>query len=198
MRLGMSTYRGRWEQVDGPSCGRGPVIVGCTGTDASLRALTASARTLDPTIDLVLVCAVTRRRRRAQPTTFLHDALKSEAYLLTPEATTDELLRHAAETARRERARHIRIHTDTGDPVTVLARAASDLEASAVILGTSGSGPGALARALHRRIGSGADLFVTDGTRFLSAAGGTTVTTGAGRSSSRPVWDPTGVGVAHG
>ncbi|GAB93732.1 universal stress protein [Gordonia rhizosphera] len=194
----MTTYRGRWEQVDGVSCGRGPVIVGYTGTDASLRAVTASARTLDPTIELVLVCAVTRRRRRAQPTTFLHDALKSEAYLLTPEATTDELLRHAAETAQRECARQIRIRTETGDPVTVLARAAADLDASAVILGMNGPGPGALARALRRRVGSEADLFVTDGTTFLYAASGTTVTAGAGRSSSRPVWDPTGVGVAHG
>ncbi|MFW0792823.1 universal stress protein [Gordonia sp. CPCC 205515] len=151
--------------VGGPALG--PVVVGYDGTAASLRAVTDVATT-HRSRDIVLVTAL-RRRRRGGPPGAYGDALKSEAYLLTAAATTDEMVRRGREVARAAGATSVVSRTGTGDVRAVLAGVTADLGATTVVLGMSGRQPGALARALHRTLAADVDLVVTDGFRHLRA-----------------------------
>ncbi|MFL1599533.1 universal stress protein [Gordonia amicalis] len=148
-------------ELHGLSAGR-PVVVGVSGSEASRRAIKTAVRATGGTSDVILVCA-TRRSRRDEAPTGLHDALKGESYLLTGQATVAEQLRTARELAIWLGARSVEIVTDFGDPVTVLQHAADRLGAGAVVLGTSGRRPGWTAKSLARRLDSEVDLVVTDG-----------------------------------
>lgn len=141
---------------------RRPVLVGVSGSEASRRALEAAVKATGGTADLILVCA-TRRSRREQAPTALHDALKDESYLLTGQAAVAEQMRTARELAIWLGARSVVTHTGYGDPVTVVEHAADRFDVGTVVLGTASGRPGSTARALARRLGDGVDLVVTNG-----------------------------------
>ncbi|SDU48352.1 universal stress protein [Gordonia westfalica] len=167
MRLLPGRNGSRWvaspenSELHGLSVGR-PVLVGASGSEASRRAVKAAVRATGGTSDVILVCA-TRRSRRDEAPTGLHDALKDESYLLTGQATVAEQLRTARELAFWLGARSVATYSDFGDPVTVLHHAADRFGAGTVVLGAAGGRPGWTARALRRRLDPGIDLVVTDG-----------------------------------
>ncbi|GAA11327.1 Usp family protein [Gordonia sp. CNJ-863] len=150
-------------ELHGLSAGR-PVVVGVSGSEASRRAIKTAVRATGGTSDVILVCA-TRRSRRDEAPTGLHDALKDESYLLSGQATVAEQLRTARELAIWLGARSVVTATDLGDPVAVMQRAVERFGAGAVVLGTSGRRPGWTARSLARHLDAEVDLVVTDGTR---------------------------------
>ncbi|GAC82519.1 universal stress protein [Gordonia paraffinivorans] len=144
--------------MDGISGGR-PVVVGISGSESSRRALKAVVRAGGP--DLVLVCAYARRREEAAGG--FADVLKDEAYLVTGRAVVDEHLRTARELALWLGARSVLTRSEVGNPSTVLCDAARDVNAGAVVVGTSSGRPGWAARSLARRLDEDVELLVTDG-----------------------------------
>ncbi|MGV9710260.1 universal stress protein [Gordonia sp. NPDC003424] len=189
MTIDIGPCRVHWEEgaaVSGRTGRR--LVIGYSGSDASRRALRAALTTASPADDIVLVCAV--RRRSDGPATPLHDALKSEAYLLTASAGIDELLRCGREAAHAAGAASVDVRRGTGSPSAVLAGVAAEVGASVVVLGMSGRRPGGLARTLHRRLSADVDLVVTDGTTHLHAASTRPSLRRPEPADRRAAWDP--------
>lgn len=144
----------------------GVLVVGFTGSPASQRALDTVCATAGPGLRIALVCAIDPIRPPA-PATFLHDALKSEAYLLSDRAVIDELLRRGMESVRGTcRARVTGVALE-GDPVRVLAGAVARFEAAEVVVGMSGTRPTGQVRHIARALPDDVPLLVTNGERHV-------------------------------
>ena len=144
----------------------GPIILGCNGSEASIRAIAAAGRLTEGPGGVILVCAIRAPSPPPRPTR-LHDALKAEAYLLTDRATVDEVLRRSTEVALVAGLRPLAALYLHGDPVRVLLRTAERYQSPTIIAGMNGQSPSRLVRRLARRLPSGVALIVTDGTTHL-------------------------------
>ncbi|MFM9369877.1 universal stress protein [Streptomyces sp. Da 82-17] len=134
--------------TDGPKV----IVVGCDGSDSSLRAAAYAA-------------GLARRQRALLAVVYVQPVMTAGAALGAPVAgTTDEvaesLIREIREAA--ERVRHIydnvrwEFHTFRGDPYNGLVEAADQLKADAVVVGAS-------EQAGHRLVGSVAVRLVKAG-----------------------------------
>lgn len=144
----------------------GPIIMGCNGSEASIRAIAAAGRLTEGPGGVILVCAIRAPSPPPRPTR-LHDALKAEAYLLTDRATVDEVLRRSTEVALAAGLRPLAALCLHGDPVRVLLRTAERYQSPTIIAGMNGQSPSRLVRRLARRLPSDVALISTDGTTHL-------------------------------
>ena len=144
----------------------GPIILGCNGSEASIRAIAAAGLLTEGPGGVILVCAIRAPSPPPRPTR-LHDALKAEAYLLTDRATVDEVLRRSTEVALVAGLRPLAALYLHGDPVRVLLRTAERYQSPAIIAGMNGQSPSRLVRRLARRLPSDVALIATDGTTHL-------------------------------
>ena len=144
----------------------GPIVLGCNGSEASIRAIAAAGRLTNGPADVILVCAIRAPSPPPRPTR-LHDALKAEAYLLTDRATVDEVLRRSTEVAVVAGLRPLAALYLPGDPVRVLLSTAERYQSPTIIAGMSGQSPSRLVRRLARRLPSDVALIATDGTTHL-------------------------------
>ncbi|MDV7133248.1 universal stress protein [Williamsia muralis] len=144
----------------------GPIVLGCNGSETSIRAITAASRLAGGPADVILVCAIRAPSPPPRPTR-LHDALKAEAYLLTDRATVDEVLRRSAEVALVAGLRPLAALYLHGDPVRVLLSTAERYQSPTIIAGMNGQSPSRLVRRLARRLSSDVALIATDGTTHL-------------------------------
>lgn len=145
----------------------GPIVLGCTGSEASLRAIAAARHVVDVTDGVVLVCAIRASAQQLQRPTQLHDALKSEAYLLTDTATLDEVLRRSTEVALGAGLRPLAALHDHGDPVRVLLRTAARYQSATIVVGMNELRPSRLVRRLARRLPDDIALIATNGATHL-------------------------------
>lgn len=146
----------------------GPVIVGCSGSEASLRAIATAAHVVDVSAGVILVCATRTPVRRPQPPASAHDLLKSEAYLLTDSAAIDEIVRHGRELASSSGARVLATLQSRGNPVHVLLQAADRYLARAILVGMHRDRPSRQAARLARTRPADIDVIASNGTTHLS------------------------------
>ncbi|MBD1322215.1 universal stress protein [Gordonia hankookensis] len=145
---------------------RGPIVVGYTGSPVSTRALETVLRAADAHVRISLVCAVTPIRP-PRSTSFMHDALKSEAYLLSDRASIDEQLRRGVEALHAHSLEPETAVAIEGDPVRVLSRAARELEAAQVVVGMRDDRPTGQVRRIARALPDDVALFATSGDAHL-------------------------------
>ncbi|MYR05562.1 universal stress protein [Gordonia sp. SID5947] len=147
--------------------GRGGIIVGYTGSPVSVRALDAVLRTAEADARIALICAV-RPFRPPRSTTAMHDALKSEAYLLSDRASTDELIRRGVEAVHAHSIEPATAIAVVGDPVTVISRAASQFEAAHVVVGMRDDRPTSQVRRIAKALPDHVGMFATNGDTHIS------------------------------
>ena len=167
----------------------GPIVLGCNGSEASIRAIMAAGRLTEGPAGVILVCAIRAPSPPPRPTR-LHDALKAEAYLLTDRATVDEVLRRSTEAALVAGLRPLAALYLHGDPVRVLLSTAERYQSPTIIAGMNGQSPSRLVRRLARRLPSDVALIATDGTTHLRSRSASTThmrnQTKAWRAMHRP------------
>ncbi|WP_187582580.1 universal stress protein [Gordonia sp. OPL2] len=163
----------------------GVIIVGYTGSATSARALrTAAERAAGPGTRIVAVCAI-REIHHSSSSTFLHDALKADAYLLSEQAALDETLRRGIELARSVTQVPVTALAVEGDPVRVLADAARRHDAAGVVVGMGAHRPSTQVRHIARRLPDDIPLWVTDGHSHIHMTPPV-----RGRSGARPAIAP--------
>ncbi len=142
----------------------GPIIVGYTGSPASLRAIASAPRLVNAPTQTLLISAITRRRGRTpRPFPRDYDVLKDDAYLLSPSAVIDETLRRGRETAWDAGLKDVVTQMITADPVHALATAARSAGARAIIVGVGGSRPSRQLNRLAKALPDDVSLIATDG-----------------------------------
>ncbi|GAB18670.1 hypothetical protein GOEFS_061_00090 [Gordonia effusa NBRC 100432] len=158
-----------WQHLDRVARS-GPIILGCTGSAASLRAVASAPTLVGPVPAAVLLCAVKPARARdtrRRDSDF--DVLKADAYQLSESAIIDEALRRSREVAWDCGLKGVVTQTVFADPVHALRDAAIDNAASTVIVGVGGRRPSRLVNRLAAALPDGVDLIATDGTAPLVA-----------------------------
>ena len=113
------------------------ILVGTDGSDSSFRAVDRAAEVArDAGATLLLACAYRpmseREVRSAQ------DALGGEAYKVSGAHPAEDVLRDAADRARKIGATDVEILAVEGDAVDELARLASDRDVELVVVGNRG------------------------------------------------------------
>ncbi|MGC4963503.1 universal stress protein [Gordonia sp. DT101] len=148
----------------------GRIVVGYTGSPVSARALESVLRAADADVRIALVCAI-NPVRPPRSTSFLHDALKSEAYLLSDRASIDEQLRRGVEALHAHSLEPETAVAIEGDPVRVLSRAAREFGAAHLVVGMRDEQPTGQVRRIARALPDDIALFVTSGDAHLRLMG---------------------------
>ncbi|MEE4025342.1 universal stress protein [Gordonia sp. PKS22-38] len=169
----------------------GIVVVGYSGTSSSRDAALAQADSADPSCRIALVMAI-EPPRSPRSDTFLHDELKSEAYLLSDGAIVDEQLRHARELVARRTTAAVTGEAIVADPVRALVGAVARHRATAVVVGMRKSRPTGQVRRIARELPDGVDLFATDGLHHVRLATRSAVSERRRSPILRPVAGPAG------
>lgn len=113
------------------------ILVGTDGSESSFRAVErAAAVAADGGATLLIVSAYTemsdRERSRAA------DALGEEAYKVVGSHPADDILREAADVAKKAGAGEVDTFCKPGDPVDVLVKAIDDRKADLCVVGNRG------------------------------------------------------------
>ncbi|MFD1812401.1 universal stress protein [Rhodococcus gannanensis] len=170
--IGDSAFtRDLWlSKPDGASSYAGTVVLGCNGSDASLRLIEAAPRICSITGGVVLVCAVSpwgRAPWERHPDAV--DVLKGEAHLLD-DATDSQLALELGRAAAREAGLNlVAAVEEPGDPVRSLLRAADRYRAAAILVGMRDERPSRQVNRLARRLPDGLDLVASNGSEHLLA-----------------------------
>ncbi|MFW0791851.1 hypothetical protein [Gordonia sp. CPCC 205333] len=169
-RVGHRTPKWRdWQPLD-RIAKSGPIILGCNGSAASLRAIGSAADLVGPVSTVVLLSAL--RPQRARPgrnRSRDHDVLKSDAYQLSESAVVDEALRRSREVAWESGLKGVVTQTITASPYHALLAAAAEQGTSTVIVGIGRNRPSRLVNRLAEALPDGIDLIATDGITPLIA-----------------------------
>ncbi|MFW0785101.1 universal stress protein [Gordonia sp. CPCC 206044] len=153
-----------------PSSPHAEVIIGYSGTPASRLAIEAVGRGIvNPHHGVVIVCAV-NKVHAPDKSTFMHDTLKSEAYLLSEGAELSELMRRAKECARAAHIPDVEVIAIEADPVRALASAVADHHASVAVVGMSGDRPSRQTRRIARALPDGVGMVATNGRTHTDVA----------------------------
>ncbi|MFF0816717.1 universal stress protein [Rhodococcus sp. NPDC003318] len=159
-----------FSKPEGRTSYRGPVILGCSGSAASLRMIEAAPRIANVAGGVVLVCAV---RRPASSTPDRHlfgpEFLTGETHLLAQSADVHEAMQSGRDAARRAGLPLVAVLDEPGDPVRSLLRAADRYQAEAVMVGMRRDRPSRQVNRLARRRPARLDLIASNGSEHLLA-----------------------------
>jgi nucleotide-binding universal stress UspA family protein len=113
------------------------VLCGTDGSESSFRAVDrAAAVARDAGATLLLACAY--RPMSAREVQDAKDALGGESYKVSGATPAEDVLRDAADRARRVGAKDVEILAVEGDPVDELGRLAADRSVDLVVVGNRG------------------------------------------------------------
>ncbi|EME15478.1 universal stress protein [Rhodococcus triatomae] len=168
---GSAFTRELWQpKPDGASPYRGTVVLGCSGSPASIRLIEAMPLIGAITGGVVLVCAVSPwSRPPSERNPYAVDILKGEAHLLDDETEARTALERGGVAVRRAGLNLVATVEEPGDPVRSLLRAADRYRADAILVGMRSERPSRQVNRLARRLPADLDLIASNGGEHLLA-----------------------------